>query len=171
MRIIRWVAFAIGMTILVSLATAYIMGRSTDSEFIGKAEVDIAKPSAEVWKVLSDPTNIPRYSVGIEKAERQGNGNWKFVGKQDSTPTLATMNYQVLEEGKRLKSKIVEAPQPISSGEWFYQVEPKGNGSKVSLDAHLKIDNPWLRFGLRYLTDVNEKSKAELTQLKTYLEK
>jgi hypothetical protein len=169
MRIIRWVAFAIGMTIFLALGTAYLLGRTTDAEFVGRGSVKIYKDPRQVWAVLKDPGLIPRWSKGIDKAEPQPDGSWKFTGKQDSTATMSTMRFEVLEEGRVLKSKIVEAPQPISSGEWRYEVLPDGPYTEVKLEARLRIDNPWLRFGLRYLTDANKHTQSELEQLKNYL--
>jgi uncharacterized protein YndB with AHSA1/START domain len=84
-----------------------------------------------VWKLVSDPTNYPRWSPEASKARRvSGSGKWRvgdrFVGTNKTWVPWSTACTVVTADGTEFAFDVNAGPFPVAR--WGYSVTPHPDG-------------------------------------------
>jgi uncharacterized protein YndB with AHSA1/START domain len=110
--------------------------------------VEIARPPAEVYAYLADPTHLPEWQEDVEEVRDAPGGAVpagatftevrSFLGKRAES----TLEVTAAEPGRELSLRTVSGPVPVSIR---HLLEPAGDGTLVLLEAEA---DPGKLFGL-----------------------
>ena len=105
----------------------------------------------KIWRVITAHEEAPRWRSTLVDAKRQ------------SSPTGHTVWIQTYDDGDRLvlETTVADPPHRLVrtvrksdtsfSGEWEFQIETAGGGSKVTLTERGRVANPVVRFVATYM--------------------
>jgi carbon monoxide dehydrogenase subunit G len=116
--------------------------------------IEIARPPAEVYAYLADPTHLPEWQQDVEEVRDAPGGPLgaggsftevrSFLGKRAES----TLEVTVAEPGKELSLTTVSGPVHVSIR---HRLEPAGDGTRVLVEAEadagklLGLGGPLLR--------------------------
>ena len=110
--------------------------------------IEIARPPAEVWAYLADPTHLPDWQADIEEVRDAPGGPLpvgasftevrSFMGKR----VESTLEVTAAEPGAELSLATVSGPVQVSIR---HRLEPAGEGTLVLVEAEV---DPGKLFGL-----------------------
>ena len=135
--------------------------------------VEIARPPAEVYAYLADPTHLPDWQADVEEVRGAPGGPLpagatftevrSFLGKRAES----TLEAVVAEPGRELTLRTVSGPVPVSIR---HLLEPAGEGTLVLLEAEA---DPGKLFGLGgplLRKAAERRARGDFERLKTLLE-
>ncbi len=164
-RIGKWIALAVaGLATSVILVT--IIGYFRSPYITAKASVDIQRPQQEVWNVLANLENLPKWSTEVKSVRKLSDTPRRYLVAGAS----GEMETEILasEPPRRYVSRMA-SPSMGFSGDWEITMDPQGANTRVISNAKLRIDNPLFR-GLTMFMNGDKAEEATLIQLKQYME-
>jgi hypothetical protein len=139
-----WIAIIGGSLIAVLLLIA-ILGCFYPRSYTAARALPSQRPPEEVWSVVNDLAATPDWHPEFKKVERLPNKNgheiWHVTDNRGYPMQLETAEAVAPQ---RLVRKIADESGPFS-GEWVFDIEPIGEGSKVTLTERGQIPNPFFR--------------------------
>ncbi|MGZ6969461.1 MAG: SRPBCC family protein, partial [Acidimicrobiia bacterium] len=117
----------------------------------GSVTVHMAAPPQQVWELVSDVTQIGRYSPETFEAEWIDGATGPAVGakfrghvrRNGRGPVYwKTCTVMTSEPGRAFAFGVGDGEVPLNV--WRYELEPSGDGTDVTESFELK-DTPWLR--------------------------
>ena len=135
--------------------------------------VEIARPPAEVYAYLADPTHLREWQQDVEEVRDAPGGPLpvgatftevrSFLGKRAES----TLEVTASEPGRELSLRTVSGPVPVSIR---HLLEPAGEGTLVLLEAEA---DPGKLFGLGgplLRKAAERRARGDFERLKTLLE-
>lgn len=101
------------------------------------AEVVIARPVAEVWKVVADFGGIDAYFPGVESCRLEGDSRFIKMGQIEIREDLLAKD----DSAHELVYGIGDGPVPVDKHRATIRVSPEGDGSKVTWDCEYAPDD------------------------------
>jgi uncharacterized protein YndB with AHSA1/START domain len=97
---------------------------------------ETAAPPEEVWKVLYDPARFPEWWAGVESvdaAERGAGGTAGYTMYPDGYPDFPMPQLlQTSREDRRVSVSCL-----VSDLRFRWQLEPAGEGTRISVDVEI----------------------------------
>src|SRR5689334_1632248 len=126
------VGLVVGMALIgLALPRGHVVSRTAT----------LARPREAVWRALTDLDAQPGWRRGLAKLERLGGTQFR-----EHTSHGAIL-YEVVEERapERRVTRIADDTLPFG-GRWIYELEPAGEGTKLTITEDGFVKNPVLRF-------------------------
>ena len=135
--------------------------------------VEIARPPAEVWAYLADPSHLPDWQEDVEEVRDAPGGPLgagatftevrSFLGKRAES----TLEVTAADPGRELSLRTVSGPVQVSIS---HRLEPAGDGTLVFVEAEadagklLGLGGPLLRKA------AERRARSDFERLKALLE-
>lgn len=141
------VAVAVALVLLAAVVAG--VGMSLPEEHVVTRSAVLAPPPAEVWAVIRDFEYAPEWQPDVESTERVAGASsetWILRG------TFGDVPIRVEDEvpPDELVTRIVGEDLPFG-GSWIYQLEPAGEGTRLTITETGYVTNPFLRFASRFV--------------------
>lgn len=155
--IVLYIAGAlVGLVVVMAL-----IGLALPRGHVASRSVTVARSREEVWRALVDLDAQPRWRRGLRRLERLGGTRFREVTSQ------GTILYEIVEElpPARRVTRIADDTLPYG-GRWIYELEPAGDGTKLTITEDGFVKNPVFRFLSKTVfspTATIEKFLADLT--------
>jgi len=161
----RWVVIAIFAVVgfIIALLAA---GAMLPEKHIVSRSLTVNKPVNEVWQVLTDHAQDPKWRPEVESvtriADRNGHPVWEEKYKNGDTMRIETT---LVDAPKRMERKIVD--QSAFGGVWIYEVNPSADGqaTTIRITENGEVYNPAFRFIGRFIIGLEATVEKYLTDL------
>lgn len=163
----RWVViaiFAIVGFILALLAT----GAMLPEKHVVSRSLTVNRPISEVWQVLTDHAEEPKWRPDVESvarvADRNGHPVWEEKYRNGDTMLIETT---LVNAPQRMERKIVD--QSAFGGGWVYELSSSGDGkaTTIRITENGEVYNPAFRFIGRFIIGLEATVEKYLTDLAT----
>ena len=102
------------------------------SEF--QQSIDIDAPPAVVWDVLVDIERWPEWTASVERATMKSDGPLALGSvARLKQPDNRAANWRVTQFDPRHSFTWISSPMPGVRADAIHQIEPRGEGSRVTL--------------------------------------
>ena len=161
----RWVVVAIFAVVGFVLALLAAGAMLPEKHSVSRS-VTIPRPVGEVWQVLTDHAQDPKWRPEIESvtrvADRNGHAVWEEKYKNGDSMLIETM---MMEAPRRMERKIVD--QSAFGGVWVYELTPSadGNTTTVKITELGEVYNPAFRFIGRFIIGLEATVEKYLADL------
>jgi len=135
--------------------------------------VEIARPPAEVWAYLADPTHLPQWQADVEEVRDAPGGPLglgatftevrSFLGKRAES----TLEVAASEPGRELSLRTVAGPVRV---EIRHLLEPAGNGTLVRVEAEADAGKLFGLGGPLLRKAAERRARGDFERLKALLE-
>ena len=138
-------------------------------------EIEINAPVDRVWHAVHvDIPNVPKWSKSLRKTEVVGGGAPKKGSKLNYEIGIAggktvTLELRIDELDKPRRCSGVISDGPIG-GSWGWSYNSKGGKTIVAYESELKIGGVLRLIKSVIERDINNGTKRDLADLKTYVE-
>ena len=138
-------------------------------------EIEIDAPADEVWHAVhGDIPNVPKWSSSLRKTEVVGGGAARKGSKLQYEVAITggrtiTLELRIdeMKKPRRCAGEIIDGP---IGGTWSWTYSSDGDTTRVVYESELKVGG-MLRFLKPVIEkDVNEGTKRDLADLKSYVE-
>jgi hypothetical protein len=158
----KW-TLIVGGVLLAVVVLALVVGAMLPRDHVASSNADIPAPPDSVWNAIADVANAPKWrdvkSVEILSTtgeplrwrEVSGFGPIIFVQEESNAP-------------RRFVARIADTDQGFG-GTWTYDIEPAGNGSRVTITERGFVTNPLFRFLSRFVFGYHGTQEAYLRAL------
>ena len=163
----RWCLWSIGGAVLL-IALLAGWGALLPLANTGSRSIDIARPPAAVWAVLTDAERAPRWQPMLARVRRL-------------TPTVHEMTYTdgIVARGettlsdppRQLVERVVPDPAVPFRGGWSTELTPTATGTLVTFTSSIEIDQPLIRWAQRYIFTMEKTLDEMLAGLKRETER
>jgi uncharacterized protein YndB with AHSA1/START domain len=164
-RVMKWILFPI-LAIAGLVAIAFVVGLLRSPEIRTEVSLEVNRPPETVYKLLSDPNEIPKYWPEVGKIEitQQSPLRYKMVSPDGS----GTMEVVSADPPRRIVTKSIEHSMGVD-GTWDTTVTPTPTGSRINHKSVMQFHNPLLRT-MAIFMDANAEEMKTLTAIKRYAE-
>jgi uncharacterized protein YndB with AHSA1/START domain len=128
---------ALGLVVLLvaGIAVAWTVGCLLSREHVVSRAIVFSRATpTEVWHALTDYAAQPEWRsdlrANIRESDKNGHQVWRNEMKRDGSMALEMME---VDPPHRLVSQIVDAGGPFG-GKWTYTIEPRGAGSRLTIE-------------------------------------
>ncbi|UCG85353.1 MAG: SRPBCC family protein [Gemmatimonadota bacterium] len=140
--------------VLLGLATAFVLGPFVVGMFLPKehiavSSITLSRPPDSVWVVLRDLGGYPNWWQDIRRSEpdpeADGREIWIQTDRQGREFPL-----EVIQSVRPtlMVTRIADDKLPFS-GQWAFEIEPAGLGSRVTVTEEGEVFNPVFRLVAR----------------------
>jgi carbon monoxide dehydrogenase subunit G len=140
------------LLVLAALAlTAAWVGAMLPKTHRAASRIRLSAAPEQVWRIIADFEGYPSWRPGLDRVERgpdqDGLPCWREVCGRHGR-----VGFRVVEQEPpwRMATRIDSGGLALS-GSWLYQLEPDGDGTRLTITGQESIHNPLLRFFDRYL--------------------
>lgn len=135
--------------------------------------VEIARPPAEVYAYLADPTHLPDWQADVEEVRDAPGGPLQvgaaftevrsFLGKR----AVSTLEVTEAEPGRELSLRTVSGPVQVTI---HHLLEPAGEGTRVLVEAEADAGKLFGLGGPLLRKAAERRARGDFERLKTLLE-
>ena len=154
MRMVLYIVLVLVGLVLVLFGGLGIVGTMLPATHTASVSVEVAKPRAEVWRLLNDVEGFPAWLTQVNKIEMMPERKGRRVFRQ-----WQGRNSFVLEETVKREPEIVTRTisddHKYFSGSWEHRLEDLGNGrTRVTVTENGTVEpvlpRPIMRFVVGY---------------------
>jgi hypothetical protein len=141
---LEWAAIVGGSAVGV-LALIALVGCFFPRGYTARRSLRSHEPPEEVWKVIADFPAVPAWHPEVKTverlADRDGHEVWRETDRRGYPVQLETVEALA---PLRLVRQIADVDGPFV-GQWEFDIQPLGDGSRVTLMERGQIANPFFR--------------------------
>jgi uncharacterized protein YndB with AHSA1/START domain len=162
-RAARLVALAAAVAVLL-LLVAWVVGARLPVEHVASVRAEFQQPPEALWERLTDVEDLTSWREGIDEVELLSSQGEPARWREQSG--FGTFVFQTVEADppRRLEIMIAEG-DPDFGGSWAYELEPQGEGTRVTVTERGQIYNPLIRLISRYVTGHHATMESDLRLL------
>jgi hypothetical protein len=151
----------VGLVVLMAL-----IGLALPRGHLASRTTTLVHRRDDVWRALTDLEAQPTWRRGLKKLERLDAGRFR------ETTSHGAILYEVVEERapERRVTRIADDKLPFG-GRWIYELEPAGDGTKLTITEDGFVKNPIFRFLSKTVFSTTATIEKFLADLKTHLDK
>lgn len=146
----KWALIIVG-GIAALIAIVALIGMLLPRKHVASRTARFRQSPQALWAIVRDLAGAAAWWPGVKKAERLSDMNGHEVVCQtlkDGTP----LKLEVVENDppRRLVTRIANDKLPFG-GTWTYEIEPDGDGAKLTITENGEVFNPIFRFVGRFI--------------------
>lgn len=150
MRMILIIAGCVVVAIVLVVGVVALIGSRLPRTHSASRSIVLKKPVAEVYGVIRDVGNSPKWRTDIKRVELlpQPDGRLHFR----ETGSQGTVNYELAEDvpNQRMVTRILDQDLGYS-GKWTYVLTEEGSGTRLTITEDGEVSNVIFRFMSRYV--------------------
>jgi hypothetical protein len=144
--VLLWL-FALVVVPAIIGAVLVVVGTRLPPGFVRARRATFARPSAEVWRVISDLEAHPRWRTNMVGVERLGPTRFREVYRHGAI----TYAIDVDEAPVRRVHRIADPAMPFG-GRFIYELAIAGNDTELTVTEDGIVQNPGFRVFSRWLS-------------------
>src|SRR5688572_29890313 len=144
-----WLVYLIGAPVAVIgslVVVARFLGARHPPEHEFSRTVTLPRRPEEVWRVVTDFAGQVAWQPYLKRVERlpDRDGREAWREQQKSGPPMILVTREA-DSPRRLVREIIDEKK-VFSGTWTWQLEPAGEGTRLTLTENGRVENPVFRF-------------------------
>lgn len=145
----KWLLLVVAVLAVV-VAVVALVGMTVPQSHVATRSARFDAPPPVIWRAITDIDAFPAWRPDVKAVERVSSGpagpSWVEIGPSGARLPLETVE---AVPPRRLVGRI--GPGLPFGGTWTYEIEPSGNGSRLTITERGEIYNPIFRFMARYV--------------------
>lgn len=162
----------VGLLVLLVVGMA-LAGLALPAAHVATRSARIARPPADVWRVLTDRASQPEWRRDLRRLEALPDAGGLSSFREHSRSGVITF---VVEEATapadgragRLVTRIADDTLPFG-GRWIHEVADDAGGARVTITEEGVVNNPIFRFMSRFVFGHDATLEAFLRDLTAHL--
>lgn len=162
----------VGLLVLLVVGMA-LAGLALPAAHVATRSARIARPPADVWRVLTDRASQPEWRRDLRRLEALPDAGGLSSFREHSRSGVITF---VVEEATapadgragRLVTRIADDTLPFG-GRWIHEVADDAGGARVTITEEGVVKNPIFRFMSRFVFGHDATLEAFLRDLTAHL--
>ena len=139
------------LLILVGVvAVAALVGFALPRNHRATSRVTLQRPPEEVWPTVRNLGALLGTWKDLKSARRLPDQNGKEVWEQNAGGFPMRLVVEESDPPRRLVTRIDAPPDAAFGGQWIYELEPAGTGTRITVTEDGYVSNPLFR-SLMYL--------------------
>ena len=161
-----WVWIVLGIIgLLVALVVVLrFLGSRLPEEHVASLTLRLKQRPHVVWETIADVAGHKNWARGVTKVERLPDRENREVWRQHMGRNTFVLETTVCQPPVHLVRTIADDHQ-MFSGDWEYEVQPNGEGTRVRLTEHGRVNNPVARAMMHYMGGEKMTMRRHLTAL------
>jgi hypothetical protein len=161
--IVKIALIVLGVVVLLVVIVTGI-GYMLPQKHQASREQTYAAAPARVFEVITTPTDYPAWRSGVKSIEMLPADSGKTRFKEISSNGTITYVFDELTPA-RVRSRIADVSLPFG-GQWTYEIETAGTGTKLRITEDGEVYNPIFRFMSRFIFGHHSSIDTYLADLK-----
>src|SRR4051812_19066446 len=148
---IRWLLILVAVVVVLVLGVL-IVGWSLPVKHRASRSVHLAASPHAVFAIVTDVAGFPRWRSGIARVEVLASADGGAVTRFREHSGDGALTYDIVERvpDRRMVTRIADTGLPFG-GQWTYEIEPDGSGTRLTLTEDGEVYNPVFRFVSRFV--------------------
>lgn len=139
--VLKWIGIAIGALVVLVVIVA-LVGLLLPKGHVASRSVRFGRGTEEIWGLIRDREGQAKWRKGVT-VSRLPDRDGKEVWREAQGRWALTMMIEEEGPGRRLVMRIVD--QPAFGGTWTWEMEPDGEGCRVTITERGEVYNPIFR--------------------------
>ena len=146
----RWVVIAL-LALAALVVAVLVVGWSLPVKHRASRSMRIGARPAAVFALISNAGDYPRWRTGVSRIELLA-GDPTAPSRFREHSSDGAITYEVAERvpDRRIVTRIADEGLPFG-GRWTYELEPDGEGTRLSITEDGEVYNPLVRFVSRFV--------------------
>jgi hypothetical protein len=164
----RWILIAVAAVVVLIIAVV-VIGYLLPIRHVASRSLTVHAPVDRVWRALVGVEAFPSWRKGLRSVERSESAalTWKEVDTHGEAIAFAA---EEMVPNRRLITRIVDRGLPFG-GSWTYELEPSGDGTRITITENGEVYNPVFRFVSRFVMGHTATIDTYLSSLQPYVER
>jgi hypothetical protein len=145
-----WWLVAFLLAVAAALAVALVAGNRLPPTHTIRLRARYAAAPDKVWDTITNMVVAPNWRSKMRQVERLPDRENKQVWVEVSRRWRLPLEFEVVEPGRCLVTRIVSEDLPFG-GTWTYELVPEGSGTLLTVTEQGEIHSQTLRFSARYI--------------------
>lgn len=145
----KWVLKVVAVLILLVVGVYAIGWNLPETHSVSVSRIVLADPPS-VWRALTEASRFPEWRSAVDEVEilpmRDDMPAWREEGPTGALTLVATE----WDPPRRLGLRIADVELPFG-GTWTYDLEPEGEGTRVTIREDGEIYSAFFRFMARFV--------------------
>lgn len=134
------------LAVIVLLVIALLLvGAALPRNHRATSRIVLTRPPAEVWAVVRDLGALLGTWKELKSARRLPDQDGKEVWEQNAGGFPMRLVIEEAAPPRRLVTRIDAPPDAAFGGEWIYELEPAGTGTRLTVREDGYVSNPLFR--------------------------
>jgi len=138
------------LALAAGLGLAIVAGHRLPPAHVVRVRARYRNPPDEVWATITNLVVAPNWRSHVRQVERLPDRDGKQVWVEVSRRWRLPLEFEVVEPGRRLVTRIVSEELPFR-GAWIYELEPDDGGCLLTITEEAAIHSQAMRFFARYV--------------------
>lgn len=139
-----WILFVMGAIVAVVVAIL-VGGLVTPRTHVASRAVTFRATPDRVWQTIHDVANYGEWRNELEDVSVVDSEQPQLRWRETSTRGSVTFGVTLDEPPRRFAARILDDDLPYS-GEWTWQLDADGDGTRVTITERGEVGNPIFRF-------------------------
>jgi uncharacterized protein YndB with AHSA1/START domain len=144
----KWVLLVV-VVLCTVVGCVFAIGATLPQNHVVSRSLKISAPPDTVWGIITNVADFPKWRNDVKSVE-QVKGTTLFTWREITAHGKLTFEATKFERPQHLVAHIADKDQGFG-GNWDYQIEPDGNGSKITITEFGEVYNPLFRFMSAYV--------------------
>jgi hypothetical protein len=166
--IVKIALIVLGVVVLLVVIVAGI-GYTLPQKHQASREQTFSAAPARIFELITTPAEYPVWRSGVKSVEMLPAENGKTRFKETGSDGAITYVFDEMSPA-RVRSRIADVSLPFG-GQWTYDIEPAGTGTKLRITEDGEVYNPIFRFMSRFVFGHHSSIDKYLADLKRSVER
>ena len=166
MKVIRKLAIALALVVLVAFLAVLVVGTLLPAEPSFMNEIDIDAPAETVWRVINDRERYTEWQTQLDRVEIIDEKNWVEYAKSAPEP----LRFSLAEDARPKSMEFGYSMGDAMHGHWRGEVEPTANGVRLKTTDSYKADGLMMKILMGTFFDLDGFAKDWNNKLKHRVE-
>lgn len=156
----KWILIIAGIIIGI-MVIIYLIGMLLPVKHSATVQDIIPAKPEQVWRRITDVSGFSAWRKNLDSVVVTNDLEWIEVSGSNKTP----LRFKERIPAKRLVTSINSKDLPFG-GDWVFELEPKENGTLLTITENGEVYNPIFRFMSKYVMGHEGMLKKYLSYLK-----
>lgn len=164
----KWIVI-VGGALALLVVVVVVIGMALPEDHMATASRAVQGTPEEVWTTMTTVEAFPEWRPGVTGVERLPDRSGLPVWKESTSTGPMTLEVVRWDPPRSFVTRIADEGLPFG-GTWTYELEPDGEGTRVTLTENGEIYNPVFRFMARFVFGYDGTMRTYLDGLEARME-
>jgi uncharacterized protein YndB with AHSA1/START domain len=146
MKWVLWIAAGLALLVLV----VAIVGWLLPVAHVATRSAEYRYPRERVFAAISDVQSYAAWWSEVSKVEMLGSQNGRLRFREHTSNGPIVFEVEEASAPSRMVTRIADPDQPFG-GTWTFEVEPRGEHTRLTITERGEVYNPIFRFMSRFV--------------------
>jgi carbon monoxide dehydrogenase subunit G len=144
----KWLLLIVAVVVVIVGGVAAI-GATLPQNHVVSRSARLSVPPDTVWSIITNVADFPKWREDVKSVETV-QGAAVFTWRENMSHGKLTFEATTFDAPTHLVAHIVGKSEGFG-GNWDYQIQPAGAGSKITITENGEVYNPLFRFMSAYV--------------------